>query len=165
MHTVQQMFFLQKQFKSPSKEHPWYWAWCLERKPICLTWKKRSRIWRWGVWQKCLTWVWSMLCWWAPFPRQSGGLYGAEPAFKCLSGKSGEETDSQSESDDSEFSYRCDDDVPGMVNDFCRLDIWHEISDRCGDETGKKSKFVLKRILNFVLISRALRHDNFYHTI
>ena len=46
---------------------------------------------------------------------------------------------------------------PDEVDDFSRLDIWHEINEICGKRTGKeKSKFVLKTILNLTLLTRAL---------
>ena len=61
----------------------------------------------------------------------------------------------------SEFHNSSDDGSPHTSFDFCRLDIWHTISEWCGVKTGKqKLEFILNRIFNLTLLSRGLHHND-----
>ena len=103
-------------------------------------------------------------------PRQSGGIYGGdEPSPDLFSDQCRVDAVSHSECDDnddnndsgSEFRDRSDDGSPDTSHDFCQLDIWGVINKWYGGKTGKqKLKFVLNRLFNLTLLSRALHHND-----
>ena len=98
-------------------------------------------------------------------PTQSGS--GPD----LLPGKSdaNDESDSDMSEIDSEFGdryARVESDEMDELNDFVRHDIWHKLNKMCGKRNGKeKTKYVLKTISNFTLLTKALCHDTVLHAI
>ena len=100
--------------------------------------------------------------------RQSGGLYGTGSSLDVLPGNSGEDVDSQPESDEAEsdFSDKIEGDDLDALYNFGWLDVWCEINKWCGNKTREeKSKAAFEAILIFSFVSRSLHHDNIYHWI
>ena len=103
-------------------------------------------------------------------PRQSGGIYASGESSRDMFSKqcrvdsvSHSECDDNDDNNDSgsELHDSSDDGSPHTSFDFCRLDIWHTITEWCGVKTGKKKlEFILNRLFNLTLLSRALHHND-----